>query len=95
MGHHVDELLVGMVMQVAFIIFIIFHIYGQLDGQTMMVIIKAIRLTLVLQMRLREKDPEPDRQKHSLSQKVFQGLLSLVKGKEDKKRAACKNLNIL
>ena len=60
-----------------------------------MVIIKAIMLTLVLQMRLREKDPEPDRQKHSLSQKVFQGLLSLVKGKEDKKRAACKNLNIL
>ena len=34
MGHHVDELLVGMVMQVASIIFIIFHIHGQLDGPT-------------------------------------------------------------
>ena len=37
MGHHVDELLVGMVMQVAsiiLIIFVIFYIYGQLDGPT-------------------------------------------------------------
>ena len=60
MGHHVDELLVGTVMQ----------------------------------MRLRENETEPS-QKHSLSQKVFQGLANIVKGKEDKKRAACKNLNIL
>ena len=61
MGHHVDELLVGTVMQ----------------------------------MRLRERDTEPDCKKHSLSKKVFQGLVAIVKGKEDKKRTACKNLNIL
>ena len=62
MGHHVDELLVGIVMQI----------------------------------RLRETETEPNlRQKHSLVQKIFQGFMSLVKGKEDKNRLACKNLNIL
>ena len=62
MGHHVDELLVGIVMQI----------------------------------RLRETETEPNsRQKHSLTQKIFQGFMSLVKGKEDKNRLACKNLNIL
>ena len=62
MGHHVDELLVGIVMQI----------------------------------RLRETETEPNfRQKHSLTQRIFQGIMSLVKGKEDKNRLACKNLNIL
>ena len=62
MGHHVDELLVGIVMLI----------------------------------RLRETETEPNiRQKHSLAQKIFQGFISLVKGKEDKNRLACKNLNIL
>ena len=62
MGHHVDELLVGIVMQI----------------------------------RLRETETEPNlRQKHSLTQRIFQGFMSLVKGKEDKNRLACKNLNIL
>ena len=62
MGHHVDELLVGIVMQI----------------------------------RLRETETEPNfRQKHSFAQKIFQGFMSLVKGKEDKNRLACKNLNIL
>ena len=62
MGHHVDELLVGIVMLIW----------------------------------LRETETEPNiRQKHSLAQKIFQGFISLVKGKEDKNRLACKNLNIL
>ena len=60
MGHHIDELLVGIVMQ----------------------------------MRLREEDPEP-KQKHSLSKKVLKRIVSIVKGREEKKRVACKNLNIL
>ena len=62
MGHHVDELLVGIVMLI----------------------------------RLRETETEPNiRQKHSLAQKIIQGFISLVNGKEDKNRLACKNLNIL
>ena len=62
MGYHVDELLVGIVMQI----------------------------------RLRETETEPNlRQKHSLTQRIIQGFMSLVKGKEDKNRLACKNLNIL
>ena len=62
MGHHVDELLVGIVMQI----------------------------------RLRETETEPNlRQKHPLTQRIIQGFMSLVKGKEDKNRLACRNLNIL
>ena len=51
---------------------------------------------IVMLIRLRETETEPNiRQKHSLAQKIIQGFISLVKGKEDKNRLACKNLNIL
>jgi hypothetical protein len=60
MGHRIDELLVGIVMQ----------------------------------MRLRERLTVP-KPKQSILKKVIKGFVSMMKGKEDKKKMACKNLNII
>ena len=58
--------------------------------------VDALLVGIVMLIRLRETETEPNfRQKHSLAQRIFQGIMSLVKGKEGKNRLACKNLNIL
>ena len=60
MGHHIDELLVGIVMQ----------------------------------MRLREKTTEP-KAKTTLLERMISSIVAVVGGKEEKRRATCKNLNVL